>query len=100
MTAGNTVPYVATERMTFMLQETRAFGSVLERFEDEDPGPEPGARAKARLVRSRILGGLVILILVLISALAMLDVKAIPTSSPLDARAEFTTTLPDLVPSK
>lgn len=64
----------------------------MDRCEDRIRGLEPGARSKAQRARSRALGALVILVLILISALGMLGVEAIPTSSPLDTRAEFTTT--------
>lgn len=85
------------EGMTVTMQPSRTSGFVVDRFEDDDPNPETAQGADP--IRLQVLGGVVLLCLVALLILGMREVDAIPTPSPLDARMELTTTIPDSVPS-
>lgn len=71
-------------------------GAASGTFEHGSPSPET-ARGADR-IRFQVAGAAAILCLVALLILGMREVDPIPTPSPLDARTELTTPVPDPVP--
>lgn len=85
--------------MTVTMHPSRTSGSVPGRFQYEDLDPNLETANRTGRLRLQVLGVVVLLSVVVLLILGMRDVEAIPTPSPMDARTELTTTVPDSVPS-
>lgn len=88
------------EEMTVTMQPSITHGSAPAGFESDDLDPNLERTCRTSRVLFQVLGFVVVLSLVALVILGMRQVEAIPTPSPLDARTELTTTVPDSIPSQ